>query len=261
MGLQQRRSGETRRLLYEIAMRHFLDRGYEHTSIDGIVTDADVAKGTFFRHFPTKAAVLEQWAREWFAEVAAAAAIDSTAPLLENLLKLVDAMARTGREYLELTGWLIVDSHTATLRKQEGKMRTATAPEYAAGTRPTAPAEDGTHDQEGLSPMACFVAGLIADAPPAQDVDAPRAAEALINSWFGTILFCLGNPDRDPQEMLAYATRVWYAGAVGAEGGPDENARAGAVDGVGAAGGAGAAGSPEAAGDNAPDMPRGGGER
>ncbi|MBS1828278.1 MAG: TetR/AcrR family transcriptional regulator [Acidobacteria bacterium] len=40
------------------ALRLFDRLGFEHTSVDKIVEDAGVAKGTFFHHFPSKDAIL-----------------------------------------------------------------------------------------------------------------------------------------------------------------------------------------------------------
>lgn len=44
--------------LLEIARRHFEQYGYKKTTVDGIVREAGIAKGTFFLHFKTKEALL-----------------------------------------------------------------------------------------------------------------------------------------------------------------------------------------------------------
>lgn len=48
----------TREHLYEIAMRLFETRGFEHVNIDEIVRASKVARGTFYFHFPSKDDVL-----------------------------------------------------------------------------------------------------------------------------------------------------------------------------------------------------------
>ena len=42
-----------------IAYELFIQKGYEETSIDDIITQAHIAKGTYYYHFPSKEATLE----------------------------------------------------------------------------------------------------------------------------------------------------------------------------------------------------------
>lgn len=53
-----RRKAETKAKIFNVAIELFLAQGYEQTTIEQITAKADVAKGTFFNHFPTKEAVL-----------------------------------------------------------------------------------------------------------------------------------------------------------------------------------------------------------
>lgn len=53
--------GEKRRQeLLKIAYRLFTQKGYEKTSIDEIISQADIAKGTYYYYFPSKEATLEE---------------------------------------------------------------------------------------------------------------------------------------------------------------------------------------------------------
>ncbi|MCR5503546.1 MAG: TetR/AcrR family transcriptional regulator [Lachnospiraceae bacterium] len=55
------KKGEKRKQeLLGIAYRMFLTRGYEETSVDGIINEAGIAKGTFYYHFESKEQVLEE---------------------------------------------------------------------------------------------------------------------------------------------------------------------------------------------------------
>jgi len=54
----QKRAAETRKRLYREALRLFLEKGFERTTVSEITDAADVAKGTFFIHFPTKESVM-----------------------------------------------------------------------------------------------------------------------------------------------------------------------------------------------------------
>ena len=52
--------GERRKQeLLKIAYQMFIQKGYEETSIDDIIAEAHIAKGTYYYHFPSKEATLE----------------------------------------------------------------------------------------------------------------------------------------------------------------------------------------------------------
>ena len=53
--------GEKRKQeLLRIAYQLFIQKGYEETSIDEIIAEAHIAKGTFYYYFPSKEATLEE---------------------------------------------------------------------------------------------------------------------------------------------------------------------------------------------------------
>ena len=54
------KKGEKRKLeLLKIAYDMFLSRGYENTSVDEIIAEAQIAKGTYYYYFPSKERMLE----------------------------------------------------------------------------------------------------------------------------------------------------------------------------------------------------------
>lgn len=54
------KKGERRKQeLLKIAYRMFIEKGYENTSIDGIIAEAGIAKGTYYYYFESKEATLE----------------------------------------------------------------------------------------------------------------------------------------------------------------------------------------------------------
>ena len=55
------KKGEKRKQeLLQIAYRMFISRGYENTSVDEIIEEAGIAKGTFYYYFETKEQLLEE---------------------------------------------------------------------------------------------------------------------------------------------------------------------------------------------------------
>lgn len=58
-GLRERKKAETRRRVQETALRLFLAKGYDATTVEEIAAAAGVSHMTFFRHFRTKEAVVE----------------------------------------------------------------------------------------------------------------------------------------------------------------------------------------------------------
>ncbi|WP_158850090.1 acyl-CoA-like ligand-binding transcription factor [Saccharothrix deserti] len=58
-GLREQRKARTRRAIQEHALRLFLTKGYDETTVEEIAAAAGVSHMTFFRYFPTKEAVVE----------------------------------------------------------------------------------------------------------------------------------------------------------------------------------------------------------
>ncbi|MGH4008917.1 MAG: TetR/AcrR family transcriptional regulator, partial [Pseudonocardiaceae bacterium] len=58
-GLRARKKAQTRQMIQAHALRLFLAHGYEATTVEEIAAAAGVSHMTFFRHFPTKVAVVD----------------------------------------------------------------------------------------------------------------------------------------------------------------------------------------------------------
>ncbi|MGO4535719.1 acyl-CoA-like ligand-binding transcription factor [Leifsonia sp. 2MCAF36] len=53
-GLRERKKAQTRASVQSIALKLFRSQGYENTTIEQIITLAEISESTFFRYFPTK---------------------------------------------------------------------------------------------------------------------------------------------------------------------------------------------------------------
>ncbi len=69
---RERKKERTRLEIYTAAMNLFLKRGFDAVTIDEICQAADVARATFFLHFPAKEALLAEYGQRANQELAAA---------------------------------------------------------------------------------------------------------------------------------------------------------------------------------------------
>jgi AcrR family transcriptional regulator len=67
---RDRKRGRTRAQIFAAAMELFRAHGFAAVTIEQVCVAADVAKGTFFLHFSSKAALLGEWNRALAAELA-----------------------------------------------------------------------------------------------------------------------------------------------------------------------------------------------
>lgn len=88
------KKGERRKQdLLNIAYRMFIEKGYENTSVDDIITEAGIAKGTYYYYFESKEATLEAVIEMMIekAENIAKAALTNPVPIPQKLASVVYA--------------------------------------------------------------------------------------------------------------------------------------------------------------------------
>jgi AcrR family transcriptional regulator len=104
-GRRARKKAQTRRNIYEAATALFLERGYDAVTIDDVCRAADVAKGTFFLHFPTKDALLAVYGRLATDELQPLLASQrgSAASALRSIFRALSARAEEHAELVRLT--------------------------------------------------------------------------------------------------------------------------------------------------------------
>ena len=80
--------------LLKIAYRMFIEKGYDNTSIDDIIAEAGIAKGTYYYHFPSKEATLEAVIDMMISEEAerAKAVISAPIPVPQKIVAVIMSM-------------------------------------------------------------------------------------------------------------------------------------------------------------------------
>ena len=87
--------GERRKQeLLKIAYQLFIQKGYEETSIDEIIAEAHIAKGTYYYHFPSKEATLETVIDMMINEEVqrAKAILSDTIPIPQKLIGIITTL-------------------------------------------------------------------------------------------------------------------------------------------------------------------------
>jgi AcrR family transcriptional regulator len=108
LGRRERRKQETRKEIFQAAMKLFEKKGIFSTTVEEITEAADVGKGTFFNYFPTKEAILSAMAERQIDifERATEKAKNATSvhPILKEMVK--ELSAAPGRSQIMLRSLL-----------------------------------------------------------------------------------------------------------------------------------------------------------
>jgi len=108
LGRRARRKEQTRRQIFQAAMKLFEQKGIFSTTVEEITEAADVGKGTFFNYFPSKETILSALAERQLSviERAVERAKDASSvhPILKELIK--ELSATPGRSQVMLRSLL-----------------------------------------------------------------------------------------------------------------------------------------------------------
>jgi len=168
-----RKKARTRRAIYAAAMETFAERGFDAATIEDICARADVAKATFFLHFPNKAALM----------------FEAIGHLAEELDAMLAEPAPTAREeLLRVTRWLV---------SRWNESRTVMGPMFRAIL--AAPAEQ-LHAQPEAMALADRIVGIVRRGQARGELRADVMPEIAATSFMGscfTIVSVLVRADPD----------------------------------------------------------------
>lgn len=105
---RERKKERTRQEVYAAAMKLFAERSYHQVTVEEICEEADVARTTFFAHFPSKSALLLEYGRG-VATRFREAHWDSKATATEQLHALATLVMESWFAQAEVMGAMLVE--------------------------------------------------------------------------------------------------------------------------------------------------------
>lgn len=147
VGRIERRKEETRQKVINVATKLFRDFGFDATTMEQIAKEADIAKGTLYKYFPVKEAIVDEYIRRSFAKKNAERALqlrempDTRSRLTQVLGELTEAaraqklifekyliyrmksMVSVHLEASEKSGFYLVATEIIRLGQESGEIR------------------------------------------------------------------------------------------------------------------------------------------
>lgn len=181
----QARAEATRQTIIDAAVELFGEVGYGNTGLNDIFARAQVTKGAFYYHFPTKQSVAEaifEQADARFQE-ALADLVSSSPPALEYLVRLTFIVADvTEHDNLVRVGNLL----------RQGLVQVS-------------PAAVATFDSRRRDILVSLVKKAVAEGDLLDDIDPDAVAHTIATGLLGTRLLS----DATGEDMFARLTQVW----------------------------------------------------
>jgi AcrR family transcriptional regulator len=115
---RERKKERTRQEVYAAAMKLFAERSYHQVTVEEICEEADVARTTFFAHFPSKSALLREYSRGIAARFRELHR-DSEATAIEQLRALATLVMETWFAQAEVMGAMLVEFSLPTATRLE----------------------------------------------------------------------------------------------------------------------------------------------
>jgi AcrR family transcriptional regulator len=160
---RDRKKQRTRRDLYESAVRLFLRDGVDAVTIDAICAEADVARATFFLHFPTKDSLLAEYGRQVTEELAGR--LDDAHSAVASLRSALDFLCERVLEHAPLMQPIL----------------------HAILTRPAAIAAHVEQERDLTTMLAAVVRRGQRSGELRRGLDPQLAAAVVVSAYFGIV--------------------------------------------------------------------------
>ncbi|AYG65089.1 MULTISPECIES: TetR family transcriptional regulator [unclassified Rhizobium] len=119
-GRRERKRRQTRERIESVALKLFLERGFDATTIEDITEAADVSKRSFFDYFPSKEDVVTAWQDSFSGElIHAVAAQPPDASLFEVVEAAIHAALRAATADPQRLALVALISDTPALRARD----------------------------------------------------------------------------------------------------------------------------------------------
>ncbi len=167
-----RRRAQTRERIFTEAIRLFVERGFDNVTVADITEAADIGKGTFFTHFPSKRDVF-RYLGEQVADAMASALTEEPAGTARERLQRVLGAAAT---------WL--EGHPELIRQMFQARSINLALDF------------GSTNQRRFREL---LAGILADGQQAGELRGNFLVDDAVNLVFGSYYTCCASWVQDPE--------------------------------------------------------------
>jgi len=189
---RERRKHEVRSRIMEAALQLLEQQGLEATTVDQIAEAADISRGTFFNHFPTKESLLSAIALDELEGLAAQTPSASEPPApataLDRIYGLMRGLMADSLAYRQVTRHVLLDalSHTEEAGSPgaalEGMLRELVAQAQDEGSL-RADVDPATIAVALIGVYLGAFARLPAPAPAGASADPAASAQALVDAY------------------------------------------------------------------------------
>ncbi|GEM_PF-1825302 len=195
----RRPPSEIRERIYRAALRRIRTHGYDDTPVSAITRESDVAKGTFFNHFPTKEHLLARALDEMLDQAFRSArrntvGSDAIARVLDDLALELAGDPPLARALIPRAGFLPPPTGTQPTTLASGKGKGS-----ASGFRETG---EGTESVRGLERLRRWIRDRLAEslrsAVPLEETDDQTLSVLILAVFEATLREWLNATDGEP---------------------------------------------------------------
>ena len=116
---REKQKAELREHIYQVSLQLFRSKGFEGTTVDVIVKQAGVAKGTFFNYFKSKEYVILEWYHQLMVDSLEWARTQTYESTLNAILLPVEELAKRAESEPQLIAAKVTSARSNPLLNEE----------------------------------------------------------------------------------------------------------------------------------------------